>query len=315
MKPTALIATLHERSRDHRARFSAVQAIEREWYALENRTDAAAADVLTRWLRASVERIGSPPVVVGVSGGVDSTLATLLMQRALPGRGTGLILPCRSDPADEADARALLELLGVPCRVIDLTPMLDLSLAALGDTSTDERDLAVGNLGCRLRQSLLYFIANREGALVLGTGDFDEAWIGYGCKGTSSDVSPICGLHKDEIRALVRLLLCPLDAELGERLASRPASPGYYPGQNAEDELGMSYGTVASALEVLVPHSHVSMAGGLRPRDSMGMRIALAKERVAPEDVLAVADRMTENLHKTMDSPALWRHDVGSEEP
>ena len=314
MKPTALIAALRERSRDHVARFSEVREIEREWYALEEHSDERALDVLTRWLRASVERIGNPPVVVGVSGGVDSTLATIVMQRALPGRGTGLILPCRSDPADEADGRALLELLGVPCRVIDLSGILDVSLAALGDTTTDERDLAVGNLGCRLRQALLYFVANREGALVLGTGDFDEAWIGYGCKGTSADVSPICGLHKDEIRALVRLALCPLDEELGERLASRPASPGYYPGQNAEDELGMSYGTVASALEVLVPNSDVSAEGGLRPRDSLGMRLALARQRVAPDDVLAVADRMTANLHKTMDSPTLWRHAAGSEE-
>lgn len=309
----ALIA-LRERARAYERSFEAVHALEREWYALEERTTDVALELLARWTAAHLERTGARGFVVGVSGGVDSTLTAIVMQRAAPDACLALWLPAGgADPEDEACARDLTSALQIPLTTLDLAPMVEAGLRAARFDGDRERAVAVGNLAARVRQDMTYFVANTTGRLVLGTSDYDEAFIGYGCKGSASDVSPICGLHKDEVRALIRCALTPVDEALAERLAARPASPGYWPGQRAEDELGMSYARVASALDVLLPSCTLHPERGLFPQRASAVRAAI-DAGADPDDLLAVADRITENLHKTMASPSLWREPEAADE-
>jgi NAD+ synthase len=311
---TAVLQALRERSREARARYARIDEIEAEWALLEDRASERALELLVAWTRAHVERTGARGLVVGVSGGVDSTLAAIVMQRAVGERGAGYLMPARSQPEDESDGRALLEALGVEHKALDLTGVVEACLRAL---EADEADaMAVGNLATRIRNAALYFIAAARGRLVLGTADLDETWIGYGCKGTIADLSPLVGLHKHEIRALVRRALAPVDADLAERLAGRPASPGYYAGHDAEDELGMRYADIAAAIDVLAPSCALSLDRGLEPVDSLELRLEMTRAKLSAEPVLRVATLIEGALHKTVPPPALHR-DAGAyeEEP
>jgi NAD+ synthase len=302
---TRVLQALRARVREAEARYAPIREIERAWYALDDRTGEAALELLARWTAAHVERTGAKGLVVGVSGGVDSTLAAIVMQRAVGERGVGYLLPARSAAEDEDDGRALLEALGVEARTFELTGVVEACLAAMSTTDADP--MAVGNLASRIRNAVLYFEASRQGKLVLGTADLDETWIGYGCKGAAADLSPIVGLHKHEVRALVHRALAPVDEALADRLAGRPATPGYYPGHDAEAELGMSYVDIAAALDALVPACALSLEGGVEPVDSLALRAEMKRGALDGDTVLKVAELMERALHKTTASPALFR--------
>ena len=187
-----------------------------------------------------------------------------------------------------------------------MEPAVERLLADLGATPEQASPMTVGNLASRLRSAALYFEANATGSLVVGTGDLDETYIGYTSKGTTADLFPITGLHKDEVRALLRRGLEPLDPELAVRLSERPASPGYWPGQKAEDEIGMSYTRLGNCLDLVTAHCEIRPTG-VFPRDPEAFVADVQARGIDVEDFLAVADRVAANYHKSFGSPALWR--------
>jgi NAD+ synthase len=285
-------------------RYQKVRLLEEQWAALEDLTGQAALDLLVAWTAAVVEAAGARGVVVGVSGGVDSSLAAFLAARGLPGRCLGLLMPISGDPEDEEEARRLLELLQMPAHRIPLQGPLRAMIEACGG---EEPALGVeGNLQSRLRHAALYYEANRRGFLVLGTGDLEEAYLGYSTKGTTADLFPLTGLHKSEVRALVRRALGPLDAELAARLAGRPSSPGYRPGMRAEQELGFSFETLGAALDVILEHCDIRPMG-VFPRDPAAFEMAIAARGLDWRAVVATCRRISANYHKSFASPALYR--------
>src|SRR6185295_8952834 len=107
------------------------------------------------FIRDAVETSGTQGVVVGLSGGVDSSLAAALAARALgPERVHGFLLPYRtSSPESVSDARAVAKHLGVPHREIDISPMVDAYFsAAEPDAGPDRR----GNKMARERMTILF---------------------------------------------------------------------------------------------------------------------------------------------------------------
>ena len=298
------VDALEQRARTAARRARACDVLEKKWAALEDRTGPEALDLLVAWLRAQVKRIGATGCVLGASGGVDSSLVAVLAARAAGKRCHALIMPCRGDPADEKDARALLEVLGVPYRVVDVHPLVEMMCAMVPGRSVTPT--ARGNLASRLRNALLYLEANQTGALVMGTGNLDETYLGYSSKGTTADLFPITGLHKDEVRALFRLALAPVAPALAQKIIRRPPSPGYWKGQKAEDELGIRYRRVAPALDVLIAACDI-LPQGVVPRNRETMVQMMEQQEVAPQEILTVADHLMRNHHKAFGSPALWR--------
>jgi NAD+ synthase len=129
-----------------------------------------AETVLTSFIRDAVETAGSQGVVVGLSGGVDSSLSAALAALALgPERVHGFLLPYRtSSPESERDARTVAEYLGIPHRVIDISPMVDAYFdAAEPEAPADRR----GNKMARERMTILFDQAKKLDALVLGTSN------------------------------------------------------------------------------------------------------------------------------------------------
>jgi len=194
-----------------------------------------AVAVLTRFIRDAVETSGTAGVVVGLSGGVDSSLSAALAARALgPERVHAFLLPYRtSSPESAADARVVAEHLGIPHRVIDISPMIDAYFAIETGADAGRR----GNKMARERMTILFDQAKRLNALVLGTSNKTEILLGYSTVfgDNASSLNPLGDLYKHQVWQLARHLGLPSE------VVSKAPSADLWPGQTDEDELGFSY--------------------------------------------------------------------------
>lgn len=298
---------LKARARRRSRALADIRALAAQFAALRRYDTPEAYQLVVRWTRARVKATGLRRAVLGVSGGVDSSLTACVLKDAL-GRGVlAYVLPCGSDPADEADARALCRALGLPVKRLDLGPALDGLLGLL--SSAPKAPTARGNLKTRLRTLALFHEAAAQDALHVGTGDLDEGFVGYYTKDSGSDLAPLGGLHKDEVRALLRHALGRYDAKLARRLAAKPADAGLEPGRLAEEDLGVSYTDVARALEIVFETCAV-YEGGLVPREVDEFARALDASGLSHQVFLRVAELIATARHKAHGAPVLWRADT-----
>ncbi len=211
------------------------------------------------WLRQRVTASGARGLVVGLSGGIDSAVVIRLCQMATPDSVVGVIMPCHSDPRDEADAHLVAEHYGIPTVRLDLEPTYDrlradlgqavaqlpaITAAAPGGASDPAARMAVANLKPRLRMTSLYYVANSLNYLVAGTGNRSELTIGYFTKYGDGgvDLLPIGLLLKSEVRALARELGVP------EAVIDKVPSAGLWLGQTDEAEMGFTYADLENYL-------------------------------------------------------------------
>lgn len=175
-------------------------------------------------------------VVLGLSGGVDSALVARLCADALGAkRVLALALPDGKGGKDLEDARAYADDLGVGFRVIDIAPFVAALEAHLRPGRSDR--VARGNLRARTRMIVLYFVANTEDRVVVGTGNKSEVLTGYFTKfgDGAADFLPIGDLYKTQVRAMARHLGLP------KRIVDKIPTAALWPGQTDEGELGLSY--------------------------------------------------------------------------
>jgi len=201
------------------------------------------AQDVTGWIRHQVKLAGADGVVLGMSGGLDSSVTAILCKRALGASVRGLILPCHSDPQDEADAHLVADRFDISTETIDLSGAFDLVVNILppGDK------LAEANVKPRLRMIVLYYYANNLGHLVVGSGNKSELMVGYFTKygDGAVDLLPLGGLYKTQVRQVSTELGIP------QRIIDKPPSAGLWRGQTDEDELGISYEELDRALIAL----------------------------------------------------------------
>jgi len=210
-------------------------------------------DSIVEWLRQRLTESGARGFVFGLSGGIDSAVVARLCQAAAPANVVGVLLPCHSDPQDEADARLVADHFGIPTVRVDLAPTYDVLIEDLADAarrvppeqlpepahaSTDVKArVPMANVKPRLRMSTLYFLANSLNYLVAGTGNRSELAIGYFTKYGDGgvDLLPIGNLLKSDVRAAARELGVPED------IVEKAPSAGLWMGQTDEAEMGFSY--------------------------------------------------------------------------
>lgn len=201
-------------------------------------------------IRDYLERSGAKGYVLGISGGLDSTVtATILSKSVGKERVFGLILPEReSSTEDIEDAVHVAEHLGIRYGVIDITSAVESILNQFADTYASSDKVAKGNVKARIRMVTLYYFANKNNYLVAATSDKSEYLLGYFTKwgDGSGDVYPIINLYKTQVRELAKYLGVP------EKIVNKPSSPGLWPGQKASDELGLGYETLDEVLYLLV---------------------------------------------------------------
>ena len=133
--------------------------------------------------RDYVEKNGFGHVVIGLSGGIDSTLTLLVAVDALgTDRVTAVTMPSRySSSGTRDDAKVLAENLGVELHEIAIGPAMEVyERAARAESSTGrEPDITEENLQARIRGNLLMALSNKFGWLVLTTGNKSENSVGY----------------------------------------------------------------------------------------------------------------------------------------
>lgn len=226
------------------------------------------------FIRCVVNDADADGVVVGLSGGIDSTTAATLAVDALGReRVYGIVLPAApSSPANIRDAQKQAYELGINFRTVDVQPVVDcltetmtrdLRLLQVDDehgvnnsdvpiqlpvTSDREYSHTVGNAIARVRMQALYFEANLRNMLVLGTGNRTEIALGYFTKYGDGgvDVQPLGDLYKTEVRSLARHLDVP------DEIVDKQPTAGLWEEQTDADELGADYETIDAILRRLV---------------------------------------------------------------
>jgi len=194
---------------------------------------------LVEFIRKEVEKAGAKGVVVGMSGGLDSSLVASLCAEALGSkRVLGVCMPEAgvTDPADVADAREVANRLGLDFRVVDITPALEGVRRNITGFRADAR-IAVANIKPRARMTILYYYANLLDYLVVGTGNRSELRAGYFTKFGDGgvDLLPLGRLYKTQVRKLGERYDIP------KHIFEKVPSAGLWRGQTDEGELGLPY--------------------------------------------------------------------------
>lgn len=192
--------------------------------------------IIRSFIAHVVTESGRKGIVVGLSGGVDSALVAKLCTDAIgPDRVVAMSLPEGESGPDAEDARTWARKLGIAFRSVDIGPLVRTAEQHLGASRADR--VVRGNLRARTRMMVLYFVANGEQRLVMGTGNKSELALGYFSKFGDGGVDflPIGDLYKTQVIAMARYL------EVPEAILKKPPTAGLWPGQTDEDELGIAY--------------------------------------------------------------------------
>ncbi len=198
--------------------------------------------IQTAGLARRLEHVGRGPLVLGLSGGLDSTLALLVAVRTLdllsrphsdvhavtmPGFGT--------TAKTLGNARRLADCLGASLREIDIRAACERHIADIGLDPTDRSSVAYQNLQARERTQILMDLANKDGGLVVGTGDLSELALGW-CTFAGDHMSMYNvngGVPKTLVRHLVRWVAqhraSPVEREVLQAVLETPISPELLP--------------------------------------------------------------------------------------
>ena len=210
-------------------------------------------------LQQRLRAIGDPKVVIGVSGGLDSTHALIVAAQAMDrcGRPRSDVLAFTlpgfaTSDATKANAHRLMRALGVTAQELDIRPTAELMLAEIGHPYADGEpvyDVTFENVQAGLRTDYLFRIANQRGGIVLGTGDLSElalGWATYGVGDQMSHYNVNAGVPKTLIQHLIRWVISSrqFDDEVGDTLGAilgTEISPELVPGeelQSTESQIG-----------------------------------------------------------------------------
>ena len=202
--------------------------------------------ILVAFIRNEVEKVGVHRVVVGLSGGVDSSLSALLAAEALgPENVLAILMPYKtSSPASRADAELVVRQSAIRSLVVDISPEIDAYFERFPDADQKRR----GNKMARERMTILYDHSARWDALVLGTSNKTELLLGYGTLygDMASAVNPLGDLYKTQVWALAEAVGVP------EVIVKKKPSADLWQGQSDEAELGFTYRDVDRLLYLMV---------------------------------------------------------------
>ena len=191
---------------------------------------------IEKFLQDYLEQSHCKGYVLGLSGGVDSSLVAAITRKAVgKDKLHCYAIDVESSPKDIEDAKKVAKELDLNLEVINLT---ETYRSYLKDLSGEEfTRLTKSNLKVRMRMVSLFAYAQEHSSLVLGTDNMDERYVGYFTKygDGAADLLPIVYLTKSEVRKAAELY------GLSSVLANRVPTAGLFEGQTDETEMGVSY--------------------------------------------------------------------------
>ena len=202
--------------------------------------------LLVDFVRDETHNAGFEKAVVGLSGGVDSSVAAFVATEALGVQHVlGVMMPYRtSNPQSQRDAELVAAQLGIKTELVDISPMVD---PILKQSRIDNR-VRAGNIMARQRMIILYDRSSRDKALVVGTSNKTETFLGYGTLfgDTACAINPLGDLYKMQVWQLAESLGLP------KSIIDKPPSADLWEGQTDEGEFGFSYKRVDHLLYYMV---------------------------------------------------------------
>ncbi len=205
-----------------------------------------AHDDLVAFIREEVSGAGFGKAVLGLSGGVDSSLCAYLATEALRSENVyGINMPYRDSTLDGIrHARQVASHLKIHFLSVEITPMIDSYFKAFPDADPIRR----GNKMARERMSILYDHSARFHALVLGSSNKTEILLGYGTiyGDMACAMNPLGDLYKTQVWDLAREVGVP------KEITEKDPSADLWQGQTDEEELGFSYREVDQLLGLMV---------------------------------------------------------------
>ena len=193
---------------------------------------------IEKFLKDYLEKAHCDKYVLGVSGGVDSSLVAAILKSAVgKERVRCLIMPIDSIKEDTEDGLTLVKDLDLPYDVIDNSEAFNAYKKEFAKNGIELDRSTLGNLKARMRMATLYAVAQKEHGLVVGTDNADERCVGYYTKhgDGACDILPIAHLIKAEVVEAAKIY------GVRDHLAERVPSAGLYEGQTDETEMGVSY--------------------------------------------------------------------------
>lgn len=205
-----------------------------------------AEKILTTFIREELAKFGFKKGILGLSGGLDSSVCAFLAAKALGPRNVlALIMPYKNTFSEEVqDAMAMARILKIKTEIINISPMVD---AYFEKYPTSNR-VQKGNKMARERMAILYDFSVREKALILGTSNKTELLLGYGTihGDMACAINPLGDLYKTQVRQMAKHLKIP------GRIQKKIPTAGLWTGQTDEGEIGMSYSEIDEILFRLV---------------------------------------------------------------
>ena len=190
---------------------------------------------LVEFLRESFKKAGVSKAVLGLSGGIDSALVAYLLRDALGKENVlAIMMPYKSSNPDSLNhAKLVVEDLGINSKTIEITDMID----AYFKNEKEATSLRMGNKMARERMSILFDYSSKENALVVGTSNKTEIYLGYSTQfgDSACALNPIGDLYKTNIWDLSRYLKIP------NELIEKKPSADLWEGQTDEQEMGLTY--------------------------------------------------------------------------
>jgi len=200
---------------------------------------------IVEFIRDYIAKYSSDGAILGLSGGLDSSVVAALAVEALGSEKVDAIaLPYRtSNPSSLHDAYRIADFIGLDLKIIDITSAVD----AVVENRQNIDQLRLGNICARMRMIYLYDISAESGKLVLGTGNRTEKLLGYFTLWGDSAcaIAPLGDLYKTQERKLAEHIGLP------DWIISKTPTADLWRGQTDEDEMGITYETADKILRAM----------------------------------------------------------------
>ncbi|ADL13749.1 NAD(+) synthase [Acetohalobium arabaticum] len=212
------------------------------------------SDRIVEWMQKEVEKRGANGAILGLSGGVDSSVVAGLIKEAFGDNTLGVLLPTDgSIDKDTEYAKLVADEFNLETVTVNLGEVYDVFEGKLSEADVEEADVshwpqtkldasgtgnrAGDNMKPRLRMVSLHYLAEKMNYVVMGTSNKSEVITGYYTNNgdNATDLRPLGDLLKTEVWELAREVGVP------EEIIERPPSAGLREGEADEDEIGISY--------------------------------------------------------------------------
>jgi NAD+ synthase len=194
---------------------------------------------IKRFIKDYAGKTKAKGIVIGLSGGIDSSVSGALAALAIGGdKISALNMPEEENLSEKdiRDAKIVAKKFGFKLEIIDISAILEGYYKTLPIYDKNDK-LSRGNIKARTRMVCLYYYSNSLGKIVCGSSDKSETMMGYFTKwgDVAADISPLMDLYKTQVRQLAAYIGIP------KEIIAKPPSPQLWLGQTAEKEIGVKY--------------------------------------------------------------------------